>query len=163
MTAVRRRFWKKEEAPEFVEGQQYTERELELMADAMLKADSKQEMCRKCGCQGFTTGVQNVGVQHGTTEEGVIVDIGLALVFPELECKNGHTWFQGEGKDKGFKGKNPVLLEEHLIARKRREIMCENGTPDPNIVAGLYNRTHPDGRRVNSKESRERHGASFYS
>lgn len=161
---MRRRFWTKEEAPEYVEGQKYTDHEIELMANAMLKADSKTEMCRKCGSQGVETGDSRVEAQFALDTDGeVIEDLNLQIVFPEYRCSADHVWFKGEGKDKGFKGDNPVLLEEHLIARKRREIYCENGTPDPNIVAGSYNKTHPQGRRVNSLESRLKHGASYYS
>jgi hypothetical protein len=167
---MRRRFWKKEDAPEYIEGQSYTAHQIELMADAILKADSKREMCRQCAGQGEKTGEKKIGPQFMYDEDGIVLGPlldgeghQLGVVFYELMCSNGHTWFEGEGKAKGFKGENPVLLEEHIIARKRREIMCENGTPDPNIVAGMYNKTHPDGRRVNSQESRETHGASFYS
>lgn len=63
------------------------------------------------------------------------------------------------GKAAGLKG---ILLPEHEYARKRREIYTEGGTPDPSLVQGLYNRTHPQGRKVNSEEQRKRNGASFY-
>jgi hypothetical protein len=170
MTTMRRRFWRKEDAPEYIAGQSYTNHQIDLMADAMLKADSKREMCRICGGQGVETGEKQIGPQFMYDEDGEVIGPlvdgegrQLAVVFHELACPEGHLWMEGEGKAKGFKGDNPVLLEEHLIARKRREIFCENGTPDPNIVAGSYNKTHPEGRRVNSDESRRVHGAAFYS
>lgn len=66
------------------------------------------------------------------------------------------------GKPKGIRGDNPILFEEHLYARRRREIHNENGVPDPSIAQGMYFRTHPQGRKVNSEESRKRHGSSYY-
>lgn len=55
-----------------------------------------------------------------------------------------------------------VLLVSHLMDRKSREIYVTSGTPDPEIVQGLYWRTHPNGRRVNSDEQRKKNGASYY-
>lgn len=66
------------------------------------------------------------------------------------------------GKPKGIKGDAPILFEEHLYARKRREIYNQNGTPDPSINEGMFWRTHPQGRKVNSDAQRRTHGASFY-
>lgn len=66
------------------------------------------------------------------------------------------------GKERGIGGDNPILFQEHEQARKRREIYTENGVPDPSLVSGLYNRTHPQGRKVNTDEARRKHGASFY-
>lgn len=68
----------------------------------------------------------------------------------------------GTGKERGIGGDNPILFEDHLYQRRRREIQCASGTPDPEIVAGLYNRQHPQGRRVNSPEQRSKNGASYY-
>lgn len=61
-----------------------------------------------------------------------------------------------------LKGKNPILLAEHLKTRQKREIYNSTGVPDPSIQAGLYWRVHPQGRKVNSEEARKRSGASFY-
>lgn len=74
--------------------------------------------------------------------------------------------------------KNHILFKEHLAARARREIKVGAGVVDdvitahlpkserPGVVAGdgqmMYNRTHPKGRKVNSREQRLRHGASYY-
>lgn len=62
-----------------------------------------------------------------------------------------------------------ILFEEHLYNRRRREILVESGVPDAVITAGLskdgqtlYNRTHPQGRKVNSPEQRRRNGAAYY-
>jgi hypothetical protein len=71
-----------------------------------------------------------------------------------------------------------ILFREHLAARDRREIKVGSGVADesltnllpktdrPGVTSGdgqmMYNRTHPRGRKVNSKEQRLRNGASFY-
>jgi hypothetical protein len=66
------------------------------------------------------------------------------------------------GKVRGIAGEDPILFEEHLYSRKRREIYNQNGVPDPSINEGMFWRTHPQGRKVNSDDQRKRHGASFY-
>lgn len=55
-----------------------------------------------------------------------------------------------------------VLLDEHLTKRYAREIYNTNGFPEPSFGAGLYWRTHPQGRKMNSEEQRKLNGASFY-
>ena len=66
------------------------------------------------------------------------------------------------GKRRGYDGdENPVLMAEHLHARKKREIIVTSGIPDPAYVSGYFNRSHPQGRPMNSPERRAR-GASFY-
>ena len=73
---------------------------------------------------------------------------------------------------------NHILFKEHLAARARREIKVGSGVVDdmitahlpkserPGVTAGdgqmLYNRTHPRGRKVNSREQRAKNGASYY-
>ena len=71
-------------------------------------------------------------------------------------------------------GENPILFEEHLYNRRRREILVASGTPDelqgledkPGVTRGdgqrIFNRTHPQGRKVNSEDQRRRNGASYY-
>lgn len=61
-----------------------------------------------------------------------------------------------------IRGENPILFEEHIKTRYKREIYNKQGFPDPSIQQGMYNRTHPEGRKVNSEEARKRHGASYY-
>lgn len=155
-----------EEPEELVyeENQSYTKYELEQLADQILRQDSHRELCRQCDEYGDETG--HVESQPQKHEDGspLVDEVGAQLYvdFPELRCKNSHVWYKGEGKSRGNKGKNPILFEEHLKNRQRREIYTTVGTPDPSIVAGLFNRTHPQGRKVNSKEQRSKHGASFY-
>ena len=66
------------------------------------------------------------------------------------------------GKERGIGGKDPILFEEHLYQRQKREILNENGVPEPGLVSGIYYRSHPEGRKVNSEEQRRRNGASYY-
>ena len=66
------------------------------------------------------------------------------------------------GKPRGIGGEDPILFEDHLRQRKRREVYNITGTADPNIQRGIYNRQHPGGRKVNSPEQRSRNGASYY-
>lgn len=53
------------------------------------------------------------------------------------------------------------LTARQLARDKQREIYNPEGVPDPSIAAGIFNRTHPRGRKVNSEKAREG-GASFY-
>lgn len=62
-----------------------------------------------------------------------------------------------------------VLFQEHAESRWSREVNTKAGTPDDEITASLskdgqtmYNRTHPEGRKVNSDTQRKKNGASFY-
>lgn len=80
--------------------------------------------------------------------------------------------FTNYSKEKG------ILFPEHVYTRQRREIGNSSGIADPTLTASLqdkqkpgrhsgdgqmiYNRTHPRGRKVNSEEQRQRHGASFF-
>lgn len=65
------------------------------------------------------------------------------------------------GKKRGWKGENQVLTEDHLYARRRREIIVESGTPDPSLVSGFYWRQCEGGRAVNSPEARA-NGSSYF-
>lgn len=158
-------YWQEEETPEYEEGKNdYSNRQLELMADDLLRGDARSELCRECKQRGDETG-NNQRVPQ-TDEEGNSIIDGeghpLIIIFPQFKCKNGHIWYKGEGLARGIAGDNPILFEEHLQSRRRREIFPSNGVPDPSIVAGIYNRTHPQGRKVNSEEQRKKNGASFF-
>lgn len=65
-------------------------------------------------------------------------------------------------RPRGIGGENPILFEEHIYSRKRREIYNQNGTPDPNIASGIYWRAHPQGRKITTPEQRKKNGASWY-
>jgi hypothetical protein len=148
-----------EETPEYVEGKSdYTNRQKELMADDWLRQDARSELCKECKGRGYETGKVARQVQDATDESGQT----LSLEFPEYACKKGHSWYKGEGVARGIGGDNPILFEEHIQSRRRREIYTSLGTPEPEIVSGIYNRVHKDGRKVNSEEQRKRNGASFY-
>jgi hypothetical protein len=63
----------------------------------------------------------------------------------------------------------PVLFQEHIEPRWRKEVPVASGTPDATITRSLskdghtmYNRQHPQGRKVNSKEQRRDNGASYF-
>lgn len=85
---------------------------------------------------------------------------------------------EGTENPTGWYTQTGILFEEHLYSRSRREIGNASGIADPTLTRGLqdsqkpgrfsgdgqmmYNRTHPRGRKVNSKEQRDKNGASYY-
>jgi hypothetical protein len=160
--------WKRqpeEEVTKDIEpGEDYNNRQLEAKADLWLREDARSEICRECGERGAETGFLKDMPQFTPEGEPLTDSRGrqLKLEFPEIKCSNDHSWFQGEGQARGIGGDAPILFEEHFQSRKRREIYTSLGTPDPSIVAGIYNRTHPQGRKVNSDEQRRKNGASFF-
>ena len=153
-----------EEPLVYEEGKEYRNWELEQLADNLLREDTRRELCRQCDQYGDETGNVESQPQYHADGSPVVDNEAQQLYvdFPELQCKNGHVWYKGEGKARGNGGKDPILFEEHLKNRQRREIYTSVGTPDPEIVSGLFNRTHPQGRKVNSADQRRKHGASFY-
>lgn len=109
----RRPSFKKDEPITYEEGKSYTPKELERLANQLLRAHADS-------------------------------------INPET------------GKKRSIGGQNPILFEQHLYERQKREILNENGVPEPRLVSGMYYRTHPEGRKVNSEDQRKRHGAAFY-
>ena len=109
----RRPSYNRDERIEFEEGATYTARELEQLADQMLRDDARS-------------------------------------VDPET------------GKERGIGGEDPILFAEHLYQRQKREILNENGVPEPALNSGMYYRAHPEGRKINSEEQRKKHGASYF-
>lgn len=147
------------EPVEYVEGKlDYTKGELGQLADDFLREDARTEICVKCGERGEKNG-HTKPVEQDAKDKA---DQKLVLEFEQYECPAGHTWYEGEGKVRGIGGDNPILFEEHFQSRRRREIYTSLGTPDPSIVQGIYNRTHPQGRKVNSLEQRRKNGASYF-
>lgn len=55
-----------------------------------------------------------------------------------------------------------ILFMDGLKRRTKHEIYTVEGTPDPSIVKGIYNRTHPNGLRISTEEQRRKNGASYY-
>lgn len=160
------------EAPEdreFDPNGNYTNGELSEWADVFLKEDAARELCRICRDDGAEL---PYGEETGHIESRPAMKDGQPILdedgnqrwvdFPELACPEGHKWFRGEGPRRDIRGKDPILFEAHLKNRQRREIYNTMGIPEPNIVSGMYNRVHKDGRRVNTDEQRKRNGASFY-
>jgi hypothetical protein len=153
------------DASTFDEKTAYPNWQLEKIADDLLRKDSNRETCRSCQAYGDETGeIESQPVINSKTGEYVTDDQSNVMYadVPEIMCKNGHRWYKGEGKRRGIDGENSILFENHLRDRHRREIQTSIGTPDPSIARGMYNRTHPQGRKVNSKEQRKRNGASFF-
>lgn len=153
------------EVPEYIEGKKYTGRELDLMAESLLREDARKEKCRICTKFGALTGEAIIKDQFDKQGKPILDEAGkqLRVKFPEYVCENDHKWYKGEGKAKGISGKNPILFEEHIIQRKRREIMSNAGTVDPSIVEGMYFRSHPQGRKINNSKVRKEKGLGFYS
>lgn len=54
------------------------------------------------------------------------------------------------------------LPAAQYMERLKREIYTTHGTVDPNISSGMYWRSHPDGRKVNTDEQRKKNSASYY-
>lgn len=151
------------------EGKKYTGAKLEAMADALLKNFAKRELCRECldkerEFEGEETGKVEHVPQFNKEGEPELDEAGVQLIiaFPEIGCDLGHTWYKGEGKARTHAGRDAVLLEDHLMQRRKKEIYTTEGTPDPNIVSGMYNRSHPQGRKINTDKQRREHGASYY-
>jgi hypothetical protein len=150
----------------------YSKWELEQMANALLRENANRELCRKCGEYGDETGEVESMPQLDKNGDPQVDEDGdvLYMDFPEISCPNGHRWYLGEGKRRGIHGDNPILFEDHLHERRRREIYVEMGTPDPALTmdrfgrptTGIYNRTHPDGRKVNTADQRKKSGAAYY-
>lgn len=157
-----------------------TNKELEEWADRILREDSNRELCAKCRDElgievpyGHETGEIEWQLQKDKEGNVKLDDEGNALyvAFPELKCDKGHRWYKGEGPRRDIRGPNPILFETHLYNRKRREIHVKDGVPDPAFTMdrwgkrptqGMYIRTHPQGRKVNTDEQRKTNGASFY-
>jgi hypothetical protein len=62
-----------------------------------------------------------------------------------------------------------ILFQEHIEPDWRREVLAKSGTIDDEVTKSLskdgqmmYNRQHPQGRRVNSEAQRKTNGASYY-
>ena len=112
------------------------------------------------------------GMSYYTKEEGpdvhefdpqkIYTGRELEMMADQLLREDANEVDEETGRRKGIKGDNPILFAEHIRNRQSREIGNKTGVPEPGIVRGIYNRTHPEGRKVNSEEARKRHGASYY-
>lgn len=158
-----------------------TNKEKEEWADTLLREDANRELCRQCRDAdpdslpyGEETGEIEWQIQKDKeTGDPLFDEEGntLYVAFPELICTQGHHWYKGEGPRRDIRGRNPILFESHLYNRKRREIHVKDGIPDPAFTmdrwgkrptTGIYNRSHPSGRKINTPEQRARNGASYY-
>lgn len=164
----------------FEEGKKYTKTQLEELTDAILREDANRELCRECKKNdpdslpyGEETGHIEWTLRKDSEGNALLDEEGNSqyFQFPELRCEAGHRWYKGEGTRRNINGVNPILFEQHIYNRKRREIYTKDGIPDPAFTTdrwgrpttGIYNRTHPQGRKVNSPESRRKNGSSYYS
>jgi hypothetical protein len=161
----------------------YSKTELEEWADKLLREDANRELCRQCLEDednevelpyGHETG--KIEYQPAMTKEGDVLfddETGETkfVEFPELQCDSGHRWYKGEGPRRDIRGKHPILFEPHLYNRKRRELLAKEGVVDPAYTmdrwgkrptTGLYGRSHPLGRKINSRKARKSQGAGFY-
>lgn len=117
-----RRFaWRDELEP--IAGKYYSIADLDAMTTAILREDARRETCPTCGVRG-----ERAGLSFG--------------------CDNGHAWKSGEGERRGVKGDNAVLLDDHLQARRSREVYSPTGDVDPSVVSGNFHRSHRDGHRT---------------
>jgi hypothetical protein len=153
----------------------------ELITNVLLREDANRELCRQCLEEepeslpyGYETGA--VEYQPAMDKEGnALFDEETGdtryVEFPELQCDQGHRWYKGEGPRRDIRGKNPILFEPHLYNRKRRELLAKEGVVDPAYTmdrwgkrptTGLYGRSHPQGRKINSRKARKSQGAGFY-
>lgn len=84
----------------------------------------------------------------------------LSMIADQLLADDANAIDPETGKRKGIKGDNAILLSERQDYDKW--VQNKNGYPEPEIASGMYWRTHPEGRKVNSKEQREKNGAGWW-
>lgn len=72
-------------------------------------------------------------------------------------------------REAGSDDECPILFQEHIEPRWRKEVLTKAGSPDQAVTNSLsndgqnmYNRQHPEGRKVNSEQQRKVNGASYY-
>lgn len=174
-------------ASDFIGKSKYTNADLEEWADRLLREDSNRELCPQCVEANKGSGEPDpeflpYGEETGNVEwkpqykkDGTPIedDEGnlLYVAYPEMQCEQGHRWYFSEGIRRALDGPNPILFESHLYNRKRRELLATDGVVDPAYTmdrwgkrptTGMYYRSHPQGRKTNTPEQRQQHGAGFY-
>jgi hypothetical protein len=83
---------------------------------------------------------------------------GRSYTRNELEWMADFTIFEHPS----YQPDGTILSEGMWKSRLKHEIYSTRGTPDPNIVSGLYWRTHPQGLKWRTKEERKELKATFY-
>jgi len=117
-------------------------------------------------------GLKLVGIDRGQTALSMthnrLVEFAAEAMLREDQQKVGRKeWEQ-----------HNILFQGQLDNAKRKEIQPSGGVVDDSLSnlpinknrpgtfsgdgQGMYWRQHPEGRKVNTKEQRERHGAGFY-
>ena len=114
--------------------------DLDRIADELLAADLRSELCRECGKRG---------VELGDPEELVVTnkhedDTGIRAVVARYVCEEGHVWHAGEGRARGRGGDAPILLDEHYAHRRSKEAYMAEGVVDEWVVPGMFHRDHID-------------------
>lgn len=96
--------------------------------------------------------------------------------YADAFLKKDKAEVDGESNTQKWQKEYGILFDDHLASRKRREILTALGTPDPAFTGStqessaktsgdgqaMFFRSHPEGRKVNSKEQRKRNGAGYY-
>jgi len=143
--------------------EEYEEEEEEYVSDGYYDIVAESNVRKKKNGKKIVIDLGKADGENLIIEEDERYTPGeLDLMADEILRAQSRSIDVETGKPKGIKGDAPILFEEHLYARKRREIYNQNGTPDPSINQGMFWRTHPQGRKVNSSDQRRKHGASFY-
>jgi hypothetical protein len=104
-------------------------------------------------------------------------DVDPATFDPEKEYTATELEAYGTAmlkEDRRQGNKTDILFENQIYERARKEksfgdltkVFNTTNKNRPGTYSGdgqaMFNRRHPEGRRVNSKEAREKHGAGYY-
>lgn len=112
--------------------------ELERIADEILAADLRSELCRECDRRGVALGPPVMLVILSRDGE----DTGARAESARFVCEQGHVWHAGEGKSRGRGGESPILLAEHMKKRKARETYMADGVVSEWVKPGMFHRDH---------------------
>lgn len=108
------------------------------MADEMLEADLRSELCRACDRRGVALGEPEMLTILDRDDE----DTGVRAVAARYVCEEGHVWYAGEGKARGRGGEAPILLEDHMAHRRSKEAYMADGVVNEWIEPGMFHRDH---------------------
>jgi hypothetical protein len=106
---------------------------------------------------------QNVHITDGHSLKNIVPPYDPALEF-EYTSRELHLLAEKILlEDPKRSDEEPIYLSmDQLRHRQRKEVQCADGTPDPEIVSGLYWRTHPNGRNWTTAEQRKANASGFY-
>lgn len=112
--------------------------ELDRMADEILAADLRSELCRECDRRGVVLGEPEMLTILDRDEQ----DTGVRAVAERYVCEQGHVWHAGEGKARGRGGDSPILLDEHYAHRRSKEAYMAEGVVGDWTRPGMFHRDH---------------------